>query len=197
MRSVLLIFKSKTLKFVWNLYLYTVNRAELCTSHTVVDLNSIHLKLIIKKKRLTTADQSASSCLENSCSFPTLTSWGYRRGKADVNSLSATDCFNTVGSFQQRDVCCANGAYHNGKPVLFEGSQHLHNSLKFSSPLQDLLAWGARLLCLMQAGHHPFPHGMASEFLTCQCVRNSGMKEIPLVLGLILVCSGYWATSIF
>lgn len=38
--------------FVWNLYLYTVKRSELCTSHTVANINSIHLKLVIKKKIL-------------------------------------------------------------------------------------------------------------------------------------------------
>lgn len=37
--------------FVWNLYLYTVKRAEVCTSHTVLNINSIHLKLIINKKK--------------------------------------------------------------------------------------------------------------------------------------------------
>lgn len=68
--------------FIWNLYLYTVKKADLCTSHMVVNLNYIHLKLIIRKK-LTTADQNAYSCLENSCSFPNLPSWGYRGGKAD------------------------------------------------------------------------------------------------------------------
>lgn len=146
--------------FVWNLCLYTVKRAEVCTSHKVLNINSIH------------------SILQNSCSFPTLPSWGYRGGKADVNSLSATDCFNTVGSFQPRDVCHANGTHHNGKSALFEGSQHLHNSLKFSSPLQDLLDWAAGLLCLMQAGHHPFfPSAWRASFSLASVWGIQGWKR--------------------
>lgn len=114
--------------FIWDHYLYTVMRAELYTSHTVLNINSIHLKLIIKKKNLQLLAKMLIAVLTIPALFPTLPPWGYRGGKADVNSLSVTDCFNTVGSFQQRDVCHGNGTYHNGKPALFEGSQHLHNS---------------------------------------------------------------------
>lgn len=161
--------------FVWSLYLYTVKRAELCTSHTVLNINSIHLKLIIKKKKLTTADPNAYSCLENSCFFSTLPSWGYIGGKEDVNSLSATDCFNTVGSFQHRDVCNEDGTYHSGKPALFEGSQNLHNSLKFSSPLQDLLDWGAGLL-----GITLFPMAWSVSFSLASVWGNQAWKRYHL-----------------
>lgn len=40
----------------------------------------------------------------NSCSFLILPSWGYRGGEADTDSVSAADCFHTVGSFQQREM---------------------------------------------------------------------------------------------
>lgn len=81
----------------------------------------------------------------NSCSFLILPSWGYRGGEADMDSVSAADCFHTVDSLQQRETLPCK----QDLPQWAAYPEPLHNLFKCSSPLQVLLDCRAGLICLI------------------------------------------------
>jgi len=101
------------------------------------NLNCINLKQIIKRKHLQLLTRMFMAVLE----IPALSSFCplefTEEGKKTQAGLLHCRYFP-----EEMGVCHAGSTYHNGKPALFEVSQHL--------------------LCLMQAGHCPFSHGMAS-----------------------------------
>lgn len=92
-----------------------------------------------KQNTFTTVNKKAYVCLGNSCCSLILPSWGYRGGKSDMGSVSATS-FLQCGFFPAKaDACHENNIYHNGKIALIKVSQHLYNPFQFSISLQVLL----------------------------------------------------------